>query len=306
MQNSQKKQRFFVTERGASMTRVQINAFLTVAREKSFTRAANVLYISQPAISKSISTMEEELGFRLFDRKENVLALTSAGEQMYDFFVRVIEEFNELQESITNSLSSDSSCLRIGCPDTWNPRFFYDRIRSHFSLQRPSVRLSVECGKLSDLIISLKSGKLDIVLAHDFYSPTIYGIESELLVTTGCGLIYSREHFGDVSDISEFRNTSFLLYDSDIQKRLESVIRDICRDRFTPAIRTDGQIANALFSVACGEGVMLFSDWDSVVSNKAYGFLPLEERMQVRLIYSAENRAPLVDEMIKEIPPLFA
>ena len=45
------------------MTKVQIKAFMTVAKEKSFTRAANVLYISQPAISKSISTLEDELGF---------------------------------------------------------------------------------------------------------------------------------------------------------------------------------------------------------------------------------------------------
>lgn len=50
------------------MTFTQINCFVTVAREQSFTKAASILYVSQPAISKSISRLEEELGFPLFDR----------------------------------------------------------------------------------------------------------------------------------------------------------------------------------------------------------------------------------------------
>ena len=287
------------------MTKVQINAFLTVAREKSFTRAANVLYISQPAISKSISTMEEELGFRLFDRRDNVLSLTAAGKQMFEFFVRVIDEYNMLLDNIEHSLSSDSSSLRIGCPDTWNPKMFYDKIKASFAESHPDVRINVDCGKLSDLIIALKSDKLDIVLTHDFYSPTLYGIESELLGSTGCGLIYSRETFGEVTDITDFRDSCFLLYDNDIQKKLENVIREICRDKFTPTIRINGQMANTLFSVACGEGVMLFSDWDSVISNSTYGYFPLDMRMPVRIIYPAENRTPLVDTVIKELPSLF-
>ena len=287
------------------MTKVQINAFLTVAREKSFTRAANVLYISQPAISKSISTMEEELGFRLFDRRDNVLSLTAAGKQMFEFFVRVIDEYNMLLDNIEHSLSNDSSSLRIGCPDTWNPKMFYDKIKASFAESHPDVRINVDCGKLSDLIIALKSDKLDIVLTHDFYSPTLYGIESELLGSTGCGLIYSRETFGEVTDITDFRDSCFLLYDNDIQKKLENVIREICRDKFTPTIRINGQMANTLFSVACGEGVMLFSDWDSVISNSTYGYFPLDMRMPVRIIYPAENRTPLVDTVIKELPSLF-
>ncbi len=287
------------------MTKVQINAFLTVAREKSFTRAANVLYISQPAISKSISTLEEELGFRLFDRKDNVLSLTGAGKLMFEFFVRVIDEYNMLIENIEHSLSNDSASLRIGCPDTWNPKKFYDKIKASFSRTHPDVRINVDCGKLSDLIIALKSDKLDIVLTHDFYSPTLYGIESELLGSTGCGLIYSRETFGEVTDVTAFRDTCFLLYDNDIQKKLESVIREICRDKFTPTIKINGQMANTLFSVACGEGVMLFSDWDSVVSNSTYGYFPLDMRMPVRIIYPAENRTPLTDMVIKELPSLF-
>ena len=63
------------------MTQTQINCFLAVARERSFTRAANSLYISQPAISRSISKLEDELGFQLFERRESALTLTTHGAQ---------------------------------------------------------------------------------------------------------------------------------------------------------------------------------------------------------------------------------
>ena len=287
------------------MTKVQIKAFMTVAKEKSFTRAANVLYISQPAISKSISTLEDELGFSLFYRKDNVLSLTAEGKLMYEFFVRTIDEFDMLLENIRASLSSNSQSLRLGCPDTWNPKFFYERIRGFIEREHPGVELSVECGKLPDLISDLRSGKLDIALAHDFYSPTLYGISSAQLVKTGCGLIYSRERFGEVTDISAFSGTDFLMYDKEIQKKLETVIREICRDSFTPTFRITSTMANALFSVACGQGVMLFSEWDNIITNSAYGFLPLDADMTVRVIFAADNKDPVVNTVIRELPSLF-
>ena len=287
------------------MTKVQIKAFMTVAKEKSFTRAANVLYISQPAISKSISTLEDELGFTLFLRKDNVLSLTAEGKLMYEFFVRSIDEFEMLLENIRASLSSNSLSLRLGCPDTWNPKFFYEKIRGFIAREHPDVELTVECGKLPDLISDLRSGKLDLALAHDFFSPTLYGISSATLTETGCGLIYSREYFGEVKDFSAFKGTDFLMYDKEIQKKLETVIREICRDRFAPTFRTTTTMANALFAVACGQGVMLFSEWDNIITNSAYGFLPLEEEMTVRMIYAADNKDPIVEMMIKELPAVF-
>ena len=287
------------------MTKVQIKAFMTVAKEKSFTRAANVLYISQPAISKSISTLEDELGFSLFYRKDNILSLTGEGKLMYDFFVRTIDELDLLLDNIRASLSSNSLSLRLGCPDTWNPKFFYEKIRGFIANEHPGIEMTVECGKLPDLISDLRSGKLDVALAHDFYSPTLYGISSEQLISTGCGLIYSREHFGEVTDVTAFRETDFLMYDKEIQKKLEQLIREICRDSFVPSFRITSTMANALFAVACGQGVMLFSDWDNIISNSAYGFLPLETEMNVRMIYAADNKDPVVEMMIKELPGVF-
>ena len=67
------------------MTLGQINCFLTVVNEQSFAKAANVLFVSQPAVSKSIASLEEELGFPLFDRRGRELRLPVADEKLYAF-----------------------------------------------------------------------------------------------------------------------------------------------------------------------------------------------------------------------------
>ena len=65
------------------MTFTQLRCFIEVARQLNFARAAETLYISQPAVSRQIHALENELGVRLFDRTRHVVALTSAGESFW-------------------------------------------------------------------------------------------------------------------------------------------------------------------------------------------------------------------------------
>ena len=67
------------------MTSVQINCFITAAKYKSFSKAAAALYLSQPTLSRSISSMEEELGIRLFSRNTfHGIGVTPAGKLMLE------------------------------------------------------------------------------------------------------------------------------------------------------------------------------------------------------------------------------
>ena len=74
------------------MNQLQIDYFKAVAHYKNFTRAAEELYVSQPAVSKQIAALEAELGVRLFIRKGRSLELTLSGEVMYEYFVRTAVE----------------------------------------------------------------------------------------------------------------------------------------------------------------------------------------------------------------------
>lgn len=91
-----------------------IRAFLMVAETRSFSRAAEKLFITQPAISKRISTLELALDCQLFDRLGKNVQLTQAGEALVPSYQRIITELDETQRIISNLRVQVSGHLKFG------------------------------------------------------------------------------------------------------------------------------------------------------------------------------------------------
>ncbi|MBR6521489.1 MAG: LysR family transcriptional regulator [Oscillospiraceae bacterium] len=286
------------------MTNGQINCFITVVEEKSFAKAANSLFISQPAISKSISKLEEELGFVLLERRSGSLRLTPAGSALYDFLKKSSEEYTQLLANIHSNLEEPFGSVKIGCPETWNPNKFYGKIKAYFDEYYPAVKLDIECFRLPELLSRLQSGKLDIIMTHDFYPPVQYGLEVKHIADTGCGVLCAKAWFEHVESIYDLDGVDFLTYDVDLDKKFGQTIRKICMEYGIAAnLRNCGQYSNALFEMSCGKGVMFFTEWDNVVSNTEYKYLPLNNTFPTNIIYpsvtSNANTHIIADELIK-------
>ena len=91
-----------------------IRAFLMVAETRSFSRAAEKLYLTQPAISKRISTLEFALDCQLFDRLGKNIQLTQAGEALIPSYQRILSELDETQRIISNLRTQVSGHLKFG------------------------------------------------------------------------------------------------------------------------------------------------------------------------------------------------
>ena len=96
------------------MTITQLRCFLEVARQLNFARAAETLYISQPAVSHQIRALENELGVRLFDRTRHVVTLTSAGESFYHDTVDLMDRLTLAIQRAQNTQALFSEELRVG------------------------------------------------------------------------------------------------------------------------------------------------------------------------------------------------
>lgn len=93
---------------------LNIRAFLMVTETRSFSRAAEKLFITQPAISKRISTLEFALDCQLFDRLGKNVQLTQAGEALVPSYQRIITELDETQRIISNLRTQVSGHLKFG------------------------------------------------------------------------------------------------------------------------------------------------------------------------------------------------
>lgn len=92
----------------------QVEAFVFVAKYKSFSRAAGKLLLSQPTVSTHINTLEENLGVKLFDRLSKEVVLTEAGQLFYPYAVDMMDLRERSHESIKEFLNEISGNLRIG------------------------------------------------------------------------------------------------------------------------------------------------------------------------------------------------
>ena len=139
--------------------------FYYVAKNESITRAANELSISQPAISKSIKTLEEQINTQLFIRKRDGVSLTETGNTIY----KKIKEAMELIDSAENDLKSltnlEYGTINIGASKTIIHEFLMPYIKS-FHKDYPNINIRIFTDKTSDLIKKSKIGLIDVIFTN--------------------------------------------------------------------------------------------------------------------------------------------
>jgi len=136
--------------------------FEEVAREKSFTKAAKNLYISQQSLSEHIKRMEEHYGTLLFVRKPS-LHLTHAGELLLEYIGHALYQEERLLAEFSYLSSKQKGKIRIGITPTRAPIFF-PIIFAQFNKLYPLVELSLREDHTSYLIEDLMDGKIDFII----------------------------------------------------------------------------------------------------------------------------------------------
>lgn len=162
------------------MTLQQIMYFQRVARSGSFTKAARACFVSQTAISRQISALEEELHVTLLERDTAHVKLTLAGEY---FFQQVNELTARLEEVVTRTQTiaqEQQTHLTLGIPTILEQHAISQLLRQYHSLH-PEVQLSTVAGSRHQLVSQLVDRKIDLLVAMDFDLPDLEGLDSIIL-----------------------------------------------------------------------------------------------------------------------------
>jgi len=120
----------------------QLEIFVQVVEEKSFTKAAKKLYLSQPALSKSIRALEEDVGTKLFERSAYGLEVTEAGKTVYKYSKDAIEYYNDRIAEMLASVSPQKNILRIGIPPSAGTIFF-SKVVYRFRMEHPEFDIQI-------------------------------------------------------------------------------------------------------------------------------------------------------------------
>lgn len=137
--------------------------FLTVAREENITKAAALLHITQPTLSRQLMQMEEELGVRLFHRGRHSILLTKEGMLLRRRAQEIVNLAHKTEKELRHEEESVSGEISIGCGETQNMKPLSRGIAS-FSRKYPDVSFHIYTAIADDVKERLENGVLDMGL----------------------------------------------------------------------------------------------------------------------------------------------
>jgi DNA-binding transcriptional LysR family regulator len=145
-----------------NVTLRQLQVFEAVARHLSFTRAAEELYLTQPAVSMQVKQLEGAVGLPLFEQLGKRIHLTEAGHAMQRYSRVVAEQLREAQQVIEELKGIEGGRLQITVASTVN--YFATRLLSAFCQRYKGVHVSLDVTNRENLLRQLETNETDIVL----------------------------------------------------------------------------------------------------------------------------------------------
>ncbi|NOZ10733.1 MAG: LysR family transcriptional regulator [Gammaproteobacteria bacterium] len=139
----------------------RLQVFFTVARLLSFTKAADSLHMTQPAVTFQIRQLEEYFNTRLFDRTHNKISLTDAGEQVYQYADRIIALYNEMDNEVRRLTGDVMGLLLIGASTTI-AEYVIPALLGEFQKQFPEVKIRVRVSNSIGIVHMVENNEVDI------------------------------------------------------------------------------------------------------------------------------------------------
>ncbi|NJD08512.1 MAG: LysR family transcriptional regulator [Methylococcaceae bacterium] len=145
-----------------NITLRQLKVFERVARHLSFTRAAEELYLTQPAVSMQIKQFEEMVGLPLFERLGKKIYLTRAGEELYRLSKTIAQQLEDAEQLVEEMKGTDGGKLVVAVASTVH--YFAIRLLAAFYREYPKVKINFKVTNRKGLLRLLEDNLADIVL----------------------------------------------------------------------------------------------------------------------------------------------
>jgi LysR family transcriptional regulator, hydrogen peroxide-inducible genes activator len=140
-----------------------IRYFLAVCNTLNFTKAADHCNVSQPALSRAIQQLEEEVGGLLLRRERSLTHLTDLGNLMKPHFEHIIAELGDVKRQAKRFLTLEKATLKLGIMCTIGPTRFTG-VLGHFAQENPGITLEILEGVPSQVRDKLEAGEVDVAL----------------------------------------------------------------------------------------------------------------------------------------------
>lgn len=272
----------------------QIICFLETAKVHSFSRAAENLHLSQPGVSRLISTLEQELGQVLFSRAPHQpVELTSAGRLWFDFFRKTESEFHQTRKKAQEIISQISGTIRLGFLSGWNVISILQPYLDQFKIHYPQTDIRLFFYDPSPLREELLHGSLDAIITLEDSLQNCNTLEKIRFGKVRRMLFISREYpalaGNQAPSIQDLKDTTFFIVSDKSFDSRAFVRNHLASSGISPDIQTVPNVEHAISCVHNHMGAAVIDEWSREMGQPSLWHIPLDSFNQAVLAWNPET-----------------
>lgn len=282
--------------------------FVAVAETRHFTKAAELLNISQPPLSQQIKKLEEEIGTPLLKRLKRGVELTDAGEAFYQDARQILELSANALEKAKGIARGISGQLSIGFASStaFHPQIF--RLLRRFQDSFPAITLLPREENMATLMHELQEGLLDAAFVR-LPCESSKAFNLKMIASEKMALVLPQGHrLADTPRLSlaALREEPLVLFPREVAPSLYEVIISAClRAGFQPdSVQQSPQISSAINMVAAGFGITIIPDSLRSIQLPGVSFHQIEDAAlssDIALAWRRWDRSPAVHHLAESL-----
>ena len=290
------------------MNDLQIDYFMAVATNLSFTKTSEELFVSQPAISRQISLLEKELGAKLFNRNNQKTELTEVGKLYFDLFSRYKADLITTKIEAERILGKKKGVMRVGFLEGWDLFGIIPPMIKRFNAVYPDTEVVVNCCGVKELTASLMNDSIDIILTMNNTVNTVKEFSCTDVASINKILAFSSEHHlaGKRGlSVKDFRDEVFIAPYEIVDKLVVESIASYTRPYgFIPKLRFVKNHESIITCVRNNMGVAFLDEWVWAKDASDIKWIPIQSRdiISIARMKARESESVLLMEsIIKEV-----
>lgn len=289
------------------MTIAQIKYFIAVAKCLSFTKAAEQLFITQPALSRHIRNMEEELNIQLFVRTGSGIYLTPAGISLFEGFSSIYESYTGQVARAEKIQAGLSGRLKIGVLSQTNIADFMPLIYHDFQKNHPNVDLWFTQGSFSSLLDGLYAGDLDLVFTLQFEIERKKSIVYQYVDHSRDHIVLSRYHPLAAREdlvLEDLKDEKFVMISPEDNPESSGLVFDLCKKHgFVPQAVYATSLEEQILWIEAGIGVTILDSRCELKNNREVKFYEMDSNWDPSLVlcWNQHNYNPLIAVFLQKM-----
>lgn len=289
------------------MTLAQISCFMEVAKYQSFSKAAEHLYISQPAVSKQVSLLEKSLDLVLIDRSYGGAQLTKTGKMFYKFFRKAEDDFNKLSDEARKITSGHVGDLRLGCLDGWDLSTFYPEFRGLLAEKYPKLQVALDGYNHIQAIDALRRSEIDVAITLEITLRGQPDVAKRNVTSAPVVMLISTLHplaKKENLTLADFKDDPFYVIapTAGNDNPMEQLAIDVCEAAgFSPNIEHTPNSASVLMRLQNGLGAQITCAWTGACKLPLYRVITLDQMLNISAAWLENNSNPATKVFIDEL-----